>query len=297
MAGRRKSRKTGRWPGRLRMPALPSVSLPDWNATRTGLVVGAWVVAAGAVAAAWVLGVPRLEAYASAHQATDEVQVRFLASPTWVEGDFESKLQEIAASVIDTDPLGRESLVTAREKLLATGWFDEIMQVRRVDPSTVEVDARFAQPFAIIRDRTTRKDHLVDPRGRLLPKHFPEGAAVGFTVIRGARFGHPGRPGRAWPGADVTAALQVLHMMHDRPWRSQVTEVDVTDYLQTSSIRLLTDRGCVIVWGRSPGDESGSEVPAARKIRYLDYHSEQYGHIDRGFLTELDITGDVVIGR
>jgi hypothetical protein len=38
-------------------------------------------------------------------------------------------------------------------------------------------------------------------------------------------------------------------------------------------------------------------VSAEQKLSYLDYHNEHYGHIDRGFLREIDITGDVVIGR
>jgi hypothetical protein len=95
----------------------------------------------------------------------------------------------------------------------------------------------------------------------------------------------------------VTAALKVLHLIHGRPWRSQVAEIDVASYLGRSSIRMITDRGCVVLWGRSPDDEQGGEVSAEQKLSYLDYHHEHYGHIDRGFLQELDITGDVVIGR
>jgi hypothetical protein len=76
-----------------------------------------------------------------------------------------------------------------------------------------------------------------------------------------------------------------------------VAEIDVSSYLNRDSIRLITDRGCVILWGRAPGEERGGEVSAEQKLSYLDYHHEHYGHIDRGFLQEIDITGDVVIGR
>ncbi len=62
-------------------------------------------------------------------------------------------------------------------------------------------------------------------------------------------------------------------------------------------MRLTTDRGCTIIWGRAPGEEHGREVSARRKLDYLDYHHNQYGHIDRGFPRTVDITGDVVIGR
>ena len=176
-----------------------------------------------------------------------------------------------------------------------TGWFENIGQVRRVRAGLVEIEARFADPFAVIRD--DGGDHLVDSRGRLMPKTFSAGAAEGFVVIVGARFERPGRPGQQWEGADVIAAMRLLRLVQDRPWREQVVEVDISRFMRESSVRLITDRGCTIVWGRAPGLETAGEVPAKRKLSYLDYHHEHYGHIDRGFVTELDITGDVVIGR
>ena len=240
---------------------------------------------------------PRLEAYTSVRQSAGEVQIRFVDPPVWVEGDLESALLAVAGKWIAADPLQRDGLVAARDALLATGWFDGVQQVRRVDPRLVEIDAVFVRPFAVIRDDAGGREYLVDPRGRLLPKSFPAGGASGFTRIVGVRFAPPQQRGQVWPGADVTAALKILHLIHDRPWRTQVAEIDVAALSRSATIRLRTARDCVILWGRPPGEESGSEVPALRKLSYLDYHYEQYGHIDRGFLRELDITGDVVVGR
>ena len=75
-----------------------------------------------------------------------------------------------------------------------------------------------------------------------------------------------------------------------------MARIDVTRHWRDGSIRLVTDRGCTILWGRAPGEEQGGNVPASQKLSYLDYHHEEYGHIDRG-LQELDITGDVVVGK
>ncbi len=268
----------------------------DWITARRALVAAAWVLGAGVLVAAWVLGVPRLEAYASSRPWPGQVEVRFLDPPPWLGDDLKTSLVQTAEEHIDPDPQNRHGLVIAREMLQATGWFDEITQVRRVSSGLVEVDARFAQPFAVIRDSTGEADHLVDPRGRLLPRAFSMGQAKHFTAVVGAAFDRP-RPGEHWPGSDVTAALKVLHLIQERPWRGQVAEIDVGAYMREASIRLVTDRGCVVLWGRSPGDEYGGEVSADQKLSYLDYHDEHYGHIDRGFLREIDITGDVVIGR
>lgn len=276
---------------------LPALSLPKWDAVRTTSVALGWVIAAGALVVAWVLGVPRLEAYASARRAPDQIHVRFRDPPAWIRGELESVLLASAAHVIGNDPLRRDDLVEVQQTLLATGWFDEIRQVRRIEPETVEVDARFTTPFAVIRDESDRRDHLVDPRGRLLPRSFPQGGSSGFTVITGAQLARPARHGEPWPGADVTVALQLLQLFYDRPWKEQIAEVDVSQLSRTPSIRLRTDRDCIIIWGRPPGTESGSEVPAQRKLSYLDYHYQHYGHVDRGFLRELDITGDVVVGK
>jgi hypothetical protein len=289
MRKRKQSRRKRAW-------KLPELDF-EWLDARKVLVVAAWALGAGGLVSAWVLGVPRLEAYAAAQPQPDGVEVRFLDRPPWLDGDLEADLVRAAQETIDADPYNRQGLVVAREKLLATGWFDEIAQVRRVNLGLVEVDARFARPFAVIREPGAAAAHLVDPRGRLLPRAFPTGQAGPFTTIVGVGFDRPSRAGELWPGSDVTAALKVLHLIHDRPWRGQVAEINMTSYLREASIRLVTDRGCVILWGREPGKEHGGEVSAQQKLSYLDYHHEHYGHIDRGFLQEIDITGDVVIGR
>jgi len=97
-------------------------------------------------------------------------------------------------------------------------------------------------------------------------------------------------------GTDITAALELVALIVDQPWRTQVARIDVTLHRKDGSLRIITDRGCTITWGRAPGEESGGDVPARQKLGYLDYHYQHTGHIDRG-LVELDVTGDVVVGR
>lgn len=268
---------------------------------RRVLTAASSLLTVGALIGAWILGVPRLEAYASRHQEAGAADVRFVDPPAWVKGELKSTLLSTASRCLHGDAMGREGLMAAREALLATGWFDEISQVRRVGTGVLEITARFARPFAVIREdagpSTPITDYLIDTRGRLLPRSFAAGGAGQFTAIVGARFGRPARPGQPWEGTDVVGALRLLNLIQGRPWRNQVAEIDVADLGEESSIRLTTDRGCTIIWGRAPGEEHGREVSARRKLDYLDYHHNQYGHIDRGFPRTVDITGDVVIGR
>ncbi len=283
-------------PGWLRPPEV------DWAQTGHTLMGVAWVTAAIGLIVAWVIGVPRLEAYASSRQpagetvegSPDELSVRFVDRPAWLAPELEASLARLAAEQVGSDPLRRSDLVGVRSALLATGWFRDVEQVRRSHHGPVEVTATFARPAAVIRD--DRTDHLVNRQGLLLPRSFPAGSAEGFIAIVGARYARPSRAGEPWPGADVTAALQLLQVISARPWAGQVAQIDVARHGRDASLRLVTDRGCTILWGRAPGEEQGGDVPAAQKLSYLDYHHSEYGHIDRG-LQELDITGDVVVGR
>lgn len=274
------------------------LSLPEYISKleiRGPLTGAAWLVGIGGLIAAWILGVPRLEAHAALRGRGDSPVCRFESTPAWATGELEEMLLDTAGQHFGDDPLARDDLVAAREALLRTGWLDAVEQVRRMHGGVVEIRARFAEPFAVIRDRDG--DHVVDPRGRLLPRTYPAGQAGPLMTITGVSADRPGHPGLQWEGADVAAALRLLEVIATRPWRGQVAAIDLSPQAGPPTLRLLTDRGCAIIWGRAPGDESAGEVPAERKVSYLDYHHEQYGHIDRGFSRELDIRGDVVIGR
>lgn len=259
-----------------------------------------WIAGVLVLASAWALGVPRLEAYASARHAVLAPAARFAAPvPAWAAGPLEADLLAVAVSRVGPDPLRRDDLVAAQQALLDTGWFDEVAQVRRVEPGLVEIEARFAEPLAVALVPGDGRDWLIDVHGRILPRSFDAGAS-GLTVIVGATFvtdsrGHP----VTLEPRDIAAAGALLQRVLPRPWHGQVARIELehgaTDGAVT--LRLVTDRGCTIKWGRPPGQEEGREVTADRKIEYLDYHHRQYGHIDRGFLRELDVTGEVVVGR
>jgi hypothetical protein len=257
------------------------------------LAVLAWLGAIGGLATAWATYVPGLRQCASERNAArSRVFVRFLNPPKWVHGELEAQLVYTVQANVTPDPLDRTGLVAARESLAHTGWFEHVNQVRRVTSHLVTVDAEFANPYAVIRDR--EGDHLIDDHGRLLPLAFDAGEADGkFISIVGARFDRPAQAGQPWEGTDIAAAMRLLHTLYEQPWWQQVASIDVSSYMTDQSLTLVTDRGCLITWGRIPGEEMAAEVPSSRKLDYMQHHYARYGHIDRGFTT-LDIRTDTV---
>lgn len=254
----------------------------------------AWSVAAGLLALGWLLGVPRLQAFASHERFAEHINVRFIDPPKWFNGDLANRLMQTAEMNLGGDPMRRDDLVGCREALLASGWFESIAQVRRVAPDLVEIEARFCRPYAVIRDADG--DHLVDAVGRLLPLKYERGARTSFVVISGAHFARPQRCGEIWEGADVIAALRMLGVIEQRPWKSQVAAVDVQGCVDGAPMRLKTDRDTSIIWGSAPGEEAALEVLADGKLKILDFLYKKYHRIDAGETSgELDITNEKAV--
>jgi hypothetical protein len=203
---------------------------------------------------------------------------------------YENLLRTAHLQLETGDPLKRDELVAVRDALMETGWFDTIEQVRRTAEDRIDVQGQFVRPYAIIRDEDG--DHLVDQTGKLLPLTCRHGEAKKFTVISGAYFPRPARPGMVWEGEDIVAGIRLLGLIDRREWRHQVREVDVSKFLKDQPLRLVTDRGCAIVWGGAPGKEPPLEILADAKLARLDFFYRRHKRIDGYHSGELDITGE-----
>jgi hypothetical protein len=307
MARRRKNKANGsarprRNPIRLN---FSWIKMPNRFVLNRALLGCAWVITAGGLFAAWTMGVPRLEASASerASVSPNEVIIRFVNAPPWINGTLGDSLLRTATMHVGGDPLRRDDLAAIRDSLMTTGWFDSINQVRRIEADLVEIDAALVQPYTLIRDKSAF--HLVDLAGKLLPKSYGldddlpamldsrTGLTVPMIAITGVHFKRPA-VGQPWEGGDVNAGLKVLRILHHQPWRHQIVEVDVSQYLKDGPIRLRTDTGTVIVWGGPPGDEAALELLADGKIERLNLLYTNHGRVDAGRSGELDITGEKV---
>lgn len=223
------------------------------------------------------------------------VEIVFRELPPWMQGDELERLSCIVTESISDDPLDRAGLVHARERLLATGWFESIAQLRRREMDRIEVVGAFVTPAALV--RRGERDHLIDADARLLPRSWPAGQGPALGVIVGASSDLPRHPGETWAGADLSAALAVLAVVDRQPWAAQIEAIDLFGFGADRSVRMLTNRGTAIRWGRAPGEERAAEVPAAMKLDYLMLHYRKYGHIDGGLSGEVDVSQDVAVVR
>lgn len=253
----------------------------DWSVSGryARFIVSAAVLAGLAIG--WVLALPRLEAAVARAAWPSAVDVRFLAVPNWVDDELLGELGGLVRDECPGDPLRQHDLVAAREMLLASGWFDRVDQVRRVAPETIEVDGRFAERAAVVRDGDV--DLLVDPRGRLLPRSWPAGAAQGFVVIEGVRTPRPARIGDRWNSPELDAALEVLATIAPTPWCGQIARIDASAQRTDGTLTLRTDNGATIVWGAPPGDEAPLEIDAQEKLAILHRAWRDWGRVDCGY--------------
>ena len=265
----------------------------DWTGVRRTVSVVTWTTAATALVLGWMIGLPKLEAAATQRADTEDGQIRFVDAPKWMRGDLKAHLVMTAEQQIDGGVLARQDLIDIRSVLIETGWFESIKQVRRVHDDLIHVQATFVTPYAVIRDDDG--DHLIDPRGKLLPRTYPTGANDNFIAIIDSRYDRPNQSGELWPGADINAALRLLRVIAGKPWIDQVTAINVGQYLDDQTLILKTDRGSRIIWGSAPGEEQAGEALVEQKLKYLEYHHERHGHIDRNHDGAIDITSTVAV--
>lgn len=266
-------------PGRLRAVAISSA----WTLAIVGAGIGA------------AIGVPALAARADRARPEGLIAIRFPDAPGWMTPQDLAPLEETVRDQLNGSPFDAEGLRVAADGLRASGWFEAIEQVRRTSLDSVEVRARWVEPTALVRDADG--DHLIDGRGRLLPRSYRAGAAPAFPRIEGARSARPAAPGLSYRGGEIAAALALIESFSDRAWRGQVAVVDVSRYPSHGVLSLRTGRDTVIHWGRAPGETTAAEVPTRQKLSYLQFLYDHYGRIDAIGEGTLDVTGDFVGSR
>lgn len=267
---------------------LPSF-LPGW-------APGAlWGIALGTIAAGLVVWVPRLVERTAAAPLPSPVRVVLKDEPRWLPKDERSAIERSVVKSIAASPFDRDGLAAARDAVARSGWMTSVAQVRRSDVDEVIVEGTWAVPFALVCDGDG--EHLVDARGRLLPRSYPTGKGPRLLRIKGVAAARPAEFGGTWKSDEVSAALAMIASVIDRPWRWQIAAVDMSGWSSDGLLRLQSDRGCAIVWGCAPGKESAAEVPAMQKVAALQAAFDRTGHIDGGAREALDLRGDVIVGH
>lgn len=261
----------------------------------TYATLAGWVVGIGGIIAAIAISVPRLLDRTAASHSTVPIKVVLANEPSWLPKDDRRAIELGVLKSLNGSPLDREGLQAARTVAEGSGWFDRVDQVRRPDTGAVVVEGVWAVPFALVSD--AQGEHLVDTKARLLPRSYAAGQGPALLRIRGVTVPRPTQFGATWQGADLDAALEMAALIAARAWKNQIAGIDVTTFAADGMVRLRTEAGCELVWGRTPGHEGASEVPAHQKLAALQFLHDRYGRIDAGCEQALDLRSDVVGAR
>jgi len=208
------------------------------------------------------------------------------APPGWLGEARAMEIEQLAAAVVSADPMDRESLAEAAERLSANPWIAAVHRVRRAADGTVHVRASYREPVAVVGAQDGF--HLVDREGRRLPGVYPwsQVERLGLPAVVGVATAPP-PTGSLWRGEDVRAGIELALLIANQPYGEQVRAVDVTNHggrvrRDEPQLALVTEGGRVR-WGRPVGESGVHEPSAARKLAMLERVAEAYGGpIDAG---------------
>lgn len=267
----------GRWAGRLEWPAVAGLLV--------ALLAGLW----------W--GLPKLldradELSREAWEDPGGVRLVLPAGSAWLPAEEAARLEAtVRSELAERGILDRDALPAAARALEATGWFEGPVQLLRASRGEIAADTPLRTPRAFV--RVGESDLLIDGQGVLLPWSRPAGSADGTAmVIRGATLPPPPRPGERWEGGDLAEALRIVSLLADRPWKAEITEIEIDAIAAGGAAVLRTRGGSAIVWGRASDRATASEVPAETKLAYLDRLHALQGDLESEEGRRLDLRFD-----
>ena len=276
----KKDKADGGGPGRLiggitgLFRAVGGILFKKDGETAFGRIAGAALVSIIGASAAFGLG--PLREYVGVNRA-DPMDVRFQwpriagEEQTWLPQSIQRHLTELVLLRLSPDPFNTESLEEAQWALLQSGWFPEPgPTITRKPRGVIEIVGAWRAPAAVVRSGNV--EYLVASGGELLPPEYRAGTAWPLRVIEGAWAGPPTdsagmrRPGEAWVGGDVQAALDLLAMLRTTPGWPHVAGIDVGDFLENNLLVIRTTEGAEVAWGGAPGSQTPGEQPDAEKL-------------------------------
>lgn len=254
-----------------------------------------FILLAGIVVSGSAFGLHRLDQYVREHPTltSSKVEVSFIDQPGWMSKALAIEILENAKSPIQDQLIaahraGNDELLPKLfyDQLQASGWVSQVDWVRRFQTGQLLVKCTFNEPIAVAAIGKWR--YLVSAQGTLLPGRYTAEVIgpCGLMEIRGVA-GQPPMAGMEWRSEDVVSALALVKALGEKPYRSQVKAIDVTNYNGRVSrtecwIDLVTARDTQIKWGRPIGLERGLEIPARSKFTALKAGLESFGYIDFG---------------
>ena len=263
--------------------------------------VSAWLLLIAGVVFILGFGLPHLtqRRAESLHQSPVHVQIE--SAPAWFTAT-PGLAEHITARVAETAgnaPTDRAALMRAHAVLEKTGWFKDVERLHREPDGAIRVVGTMVTPFAVV--RWGANDHLIDTEGNLLDYRFEQGEAnPNLPLIAGAQAPPPmtelGEPnyGSSWAEtADMKAGMSLLHLLHTKPWFTDINAVDIGAYEQSGCLWIQCDGGTRICWGLGPDEISAAELTPSEKIRLVDSIYALYGPLHSLSPTEIDVRHDL----
>lgn len=229
---------------------------------------------------AWIVGREPLQ-QAVAAGVTERPTVRFnwprragSSFETWLPASVQQDLVLTALGEITDDPFDREALDNARARLIETGWFASVNRVARVPGNAVEVSADWRVPVAVVRWRD--REFLVAHAGEIL--RLPPSTPVADGSMPVILSPHAPPPvdgagailfGKPWTGGDIQAAIALLGMLRADPALARLRTIDLTNFMRSGQLTVVSDLGCRFVWGSPIGEVAPGEIPVEKRLGRL----------------------------
>lgn len=252
---------------------------------------------------AWSTQSRRIETDPLYQITLDEIVVTPL--PEWITTDLKAEALRDASLDPPLPALDPQLAERASKAFAFHPWVAEVRQVRKTAPGGLQVDLVYRRPVAMVELPPVdgkRGLYAVDVEGLLLPsRDFLDDAkkAARYPRLGGFTPADVGRVGTRWPDARIIGGARLaatLAPTWDQLALAKIVPTETSDAASPAAFELLTQHGSRVVWGHAPGDESGKELPAAKKIelllRYVADHQSLEG---RDGPQQLDLRGNEII--
>ena len=247
------------------------------------------IAVAGVIAILWLLAD---NVYRNNPPITDVVLAE---PPEWLD---EEATEQIRRTVLDlaakdrTDPKLPAKAVAALSKSI---W------IKRIPPAGIVNDRRgrliinceYRKPLAMVTGPTVLVRVAAD--GLVLPGKYKRTASEAklYRRILGVTTEAP-KAGAKWEAADLQAGVALLKLIDPRPFGSEITAVDVSNYKGRKNptkahLVLMTDEQAYLYWGRAIGTEGRLEADHLTKLKNLNALFLQLGSLNN--LDYANLTG------
>jgi hypothetical protein len=227
--------------------------------------------------------------------------------PAWMSDSLANKILRVAAPDVATSTFDHNQLVNIASLLRnhpdSSPWVRAVKTVRRAYDNApgdlIEIDCEFRAPVALVRWELYY--WLIDGDGVLLPEQYTaadlrkvmyDGSKVTLRIIEGV-LQPPPESGQKWQGLDVASGLDMVKLLHGKPYADEVERVNVANVIdpkypnrgdrREAQIVLITKYQTQVRWGRPiSAKDFIVEVSPAQKLDYMAALVRDYKRVDGG---------------